>query len=159
LIAAETGDRGRNSPLSVMTITALEQMDRWLTAIVNDTSELSKAEKVRAHRPADLVDGCYASSEAFTSNWEVCEQMFPMATNARIVAGATRTDEIFKCQLKPVSREDYAIELSDEQLGQISAVFADGVCDYSQPGVGQVPLAGTWLKFTGEAEYQSLALN
>jgi hypothetical protein len=31
-------------------------------------------------------------------------------------------------------------------MGRLEAIFPNGVCDYSKPGVGQVPLRGTYLK-------------
>jgi hypothetical protein len=37
--------------------------------------------------------------------------------------------------------------LDAEQWNRLRAVFFGGVCDWSKPGVGQVPLAGTWVRF------------
>ena len=37
--------------------------------------------------------------------------------------------------------------LSDAQLTRLKAIFPQGVCDWTKPGVGQVPLAGTWLRY------------
>jgi hypothetical protein len=31
-------------------------------------------------------------------------------------------------------------------LAELSQIFPGGVCDYSKPGVMQVPLAGTYLQ-------------
>ena len=31
---------------------------------------------------------------------------------------------------------------------RLKAIFPQGVCDYSEPGVKQVPLDGTWLDFS-----------
>ena len=43
-----------------------------------------------------------------------------------------------KCQLKPSLRTDYAAgTFSDAQWARLQAVFADGVCDWTKPGVGQ----------------------
>ena len=33
------------------------------------------------------------------------------------------------------------------QLARLNAAFPGGVCDWSKPGVGQGPLAGTWQSF------------
>ena len=34
-----------------------------------------------------------------------------------------------------------------EEMDRLKRVFADGVCDWSLPGVEQTPLKGTWLSF------------
>jgi transposase len=46
-----------------------------------------------------------------------------------------------------MDRTVYPVELTDEEWSRLQAVFPEGVCDGSQPGVGQVPLEGTWLRF------------
>ena len=48
-------------------------------------------------------------------------------------------------------------KLTADQLATLKTVFPGGVCDYSKPGVGQVPLAGTWLMYTSGAAPKSLA--
>jgi hypothetical protein len=30
---------------------------------------------------------------------------------------------------------------------RLAAIFPDGVCDFSKPGVGQAALKGTWLRY------------
>jgi hypothetical protein len=37
------------------------------------------------------------------------------------------------------------VELSSEQMDRLQEIFPDGVCDWSEPGIEQQPLAGTWL--------------
>ena len=48
------------------------------------------------------------------------------------------------------------LSLTDQQLDRLEQVFSEGVCDWTQPGVGQVPLAGTWAFYTGNAEVKYL---
>src|SRR5213075_1508413 len=48
-------------------------MDRWLTAIENDTSSASLAHKVVADKPADLSDRCYDGSGQKVSD-DLCGQ-------------------------------------------------------------------------------------
>ena len=79
-----------------------------------------------------------------------------MATDARMVAGAPWANDVLKCTLKTVDGSDYARSLTAQQLAQLGEVFLEGVCDWTQPGVGQVPLAGTWAFYTGDAEVQYL---
>jgi hypothetical protein len=71
----------------------------------------------------------------------------PSHADPRVVAGAPLANDVLKCQLTPVSPGDYSQPLTDPQLQRLEAAFPDGVCDYSQPGVGQQPLLGTWLDY------------
>jgi hypothetical protein len=157
LVAAEIGHRRADSPVSQITVWALGQFDKWVTGITNDRSNRSQAEKLRAHRPAELVDACYASADSKTTNMEVCAKLFPIASDARMVAGAPATNDIMKCQLKPISASDYKRSLTEQQLGRLRQIFAGGVCDYTKPGIGQVPLAGTWLSFPGNGQFRAVA--
>jgi hypothetical protein len=50
------------------------------------------------------------------------------------------TTDVLQCRLKPLRRGDYGpIQFSDAQWAQLQKLFPGGVCDYSQPGVGQQP--------------------
>jgi hypothetical protein len=62
------------------------------------------------------------------------------------VAGAPLADDITKCQLKPINPRDYKATFTPDELQRLRSVFPGGVCDYSKPGVNQVPLGGTYLK-------------
>ena len=81
-----------------------------------------------------------------------CAELFPIGSDARIVAGAPLASDVLKCTLKPVDPSDFSVSLSAEQLDALQQIFGEGVCDYSRPGIGQVPLAGTWAIYTGNAE-------
>jgi hypothetical protein len=41
----------------------------------------------------------------------------------------------------------YGVELSDAQVDRLAEIFPDGVCDYSQPAVGQAEPDGVWQSF------------
>ena len=41
----------------------------------------------------------------------------------------------------------YNVEFDDEQRARLDAVFPNGVCDYTVPGVGQGPPIDTWQRF------------
>jgi len=60
---------------------------------------------------------------------------------------APATNDVFKCALKAVNPADYNPPLSPAQLAQVESVFPGGVCDYSKPPQGKVPLADTWLSY------------
>ena len=67
----------------------------------------------------------------------------------RQVAGGPLTEDVFKCQLKPLDFGDPAyVGLDGGQRTRLQAVFASGVCDWSKPGVGQQSSPG-WVTFSG----------
>mgnify|MGYP001344899446 CR=1 FL=1 len=45
---------------------------------------------------------------------------------------------VLKCTLEQPSRDAYAVAFSDAEWQRLQAIFPNGVCDWSQPGVGQV---------------------
>lgn len=55
----------------------------------------------------------------------------------RIVAGDAITTDTNKCQRKPFDRaDDYGpLGLDDAQWATMQAIFPDGVCDFTKPGV------------------------
>lgn len=97
-----------------------------------------------ANRPDNLQDRC--SQIALLEVVElpgigkVCE-LAPLQTRygtPRTVAGEAITADIAMCRLKPLRRSDYyPIEFSAAQWQRLEQAFPTGVCDYSQPGVGQ----------------------
>jgi uncharacterized tannase-like protein DUF6351 len=134
---------------------ALTQMDRWLTALTDDTSRDQAIVKIRRAKPTDLVDACWTRdsapqkvAERQTRNPSSrCEQLYPSASFPREVAGGPVADDIAKCQMKPVSAADYKVTFTSEEMARLRRIFPEGVCDWSKPGVGQERLAGTWQVF------------
>ena len=132
---------------------AIRAMDEWLSNIAADKKSYSSAhEKVMADKPADLTDACYTSrgdkiaEPADLDNRGRCGSLYPYFGSPRLAAGAPITNDILKCQLKPVQRSDYP-EMSDPQFARLERAFSSGVCDYSKPGVGYGPLVGPWLTY------------
>jgi hypothetical protein len=62
------------------------------------------------------------------------------------VAGAGVAADVVKCRLKAIDPADYRVAFTAKERAR-HAIFPGGVCDWSRPGVGQQPLAGTWLSF------------
>ena len=130
----------------------IEQMDRWLSSIVADTSNLTKAQKVVKNKPADAVDACWTTTgekiiETQTLNGSgKCNALFPVGTSSYLVAGAPIALDVIKCQLKPVTPSDYKVTLSAADLTRLNQTFTKGVCDWTKPGVEQVK-AVTWASF------------
>jgi hypothetical protein len=159
----QSDTRTAGSPLTRISGEALAKLDQWLTNVANDTSDLPKAKKVAAGKPADFGDACYptvagplvGAIEKVTDQ-ERCHRLFPFAGDARLAAGAPATDDVFKCALKPVDAADYKVKPTTEQLAQLRQMFPDGVCDYTKPGIEQAPLAGTWVSFKGGGEFVPL---
>ena len=75
--------------------------------------------------------------------------MFPIHSDPRIAAGAPMTDDILKCQLKPIDAKDYKTAPTADQMAQLKAAFPDGVCDWTKPGVGQDAKLTTWARVHG----------
>jgi hypothetical protein len=138
-------------------------LDKWLSAIAADTSNKSQAEKVAANRPKEAVDTCYAakggydiSAIAKVTDKAKCAQLFPEYTDPRVAAGAPLTDDVFKCQLKPIDAKDYKTAPSADQMAQLQKIFPAGVCDYSKPGVGQGAKLVTWAMYKGDGTFVGL---
>jgi hypothetical protein len=133
---------------------ALLQMERWLDNITSDRSPYhSKAEKVVRNKPQDLVDACFTADgqeirePASTSSTSQCNQLYPPHGNPRIAAGGPLADDVLKCQTKPVKASAYGRPLTGAQLVRLRVAFPDGVCDYTERGVGQRELEDTWLAY------------
>ena len=76
-----------------------------------------------------------------------CAEAYPYHGDPRTAAGAPLANDVLKCQTVPVDAASYGVEFTAAQAARLVEVFPDGVCDWSVPGVGQVPLAGTWLAY------------
>jgi hypothetical protein len=75
------------------------------------------------------------------------EQLYPSNSFPREVAGAPIAANVVKCQTKALNPADYPGLKSRLQWVQLKAIFPSGVCDWTQPGVEQQGLRGTWQRF------------
>ncbi|MEW6166717.1 MAG: DUF6351 family protein [Pseudomonadota bacterium] len=137
-------------------------MDRWLAAVEQDESPLPLAQKLAANKPADLGDACWDGVGQKLTDALCGELVVPIFGTPRTVAGDAISTDTNKCQLKPLNRaEDYGPQaFSDAQWAQMQALFPDGVCDFSQPGVSQQPTI-PWLTYqdgAGNVVYGGTAL-
>jgi hypothetical protein len=126
---------------------AFTLMDQWLARIESDTGTATLAAKVLANKPAAAIDTCLINGQKVT-DVAVCSAQYPNFADPRIAAGGALTDALVKCQLKSVAASDYSPATPTAQdLAQIRAIFPNGVCDLSQPGVGQQPTVPwfSWL--------------
>ena len=128
-------------------------MDQWLDSVAADESGEEPTEAIFRGRPGELSDACWsAEGERLAddgASWDSgpCSELYPPNGDPRIAAGAPLEGDILKCQLKPVDRADYRPALTSEQLNRLKAIFPEGVCDYSKPGIGQLPLERTWIRY------------
>ena len=154
VMLVEDDRHGLYSSASPVLAGALRQMDRWLENLAADTSDDPRADKVARAKPADLTDACWSRDDepVLIEETQVrgsgrCEELYPSPPSPREVAGAPLASDVPKCRLKPVDPADYGVELTPDELDRLRGIFPDGVCDWSQPGVGETGLSGTWLTF------------
>lgn len=125
---------------------AFEAMDAWLAAIEADTSAASLERKVADNRP--VTDQCLVGGDDVGLFSDACPVRF--GQSPRQVAGGPVSEDVIKCQLKPLdwgSPEYDGADFTLEQQQRLATVFPRGVCDWSRPGVAQQQPAG-WLNFS-----------
>jgi hypothetical protein len=130
--------------------------DAWVQAYTSDASADPQRVKVLRAKPKAGLDGCYDRSTppvfiaeplVFSSKpVSRCSALYPVYSNTRREAGGPLAANVLKCQLKPVDARDYTPALSPSDLARLKTIFPAGVCDWSRPGVNQVPVA-TWSSF------------
>ena len=150
-LRVKPGNRVAGAPVPVNTI---QMMDRWLTAIGSDQSTDAPAVKVARNRPADVEDACFTEQgerivepASYTSQGR-CNQLYPPHADPRVAAGAPLTNDILECELKPIEAKDYTLPFTTEQMVRLKALFPQGVCDFSRPGIGRRPLDKTWIRYS-----------
>jgi hypothetical protein len=148
-----------NSPLRQVLRRAIPTMTTWLDNIDNDGSNRPRSLKVLKNKPAGLVDACFTSTlqeidePATYDGPGQCNALFPSYGDPRIAAGEPVARDILKCQLKPIEARDYKQQLTGAQIAQLRAIFPNGVCDYSRPGVEQQLIAATWLSYLKPGDF------
>lgn len=137
----------------------LALMNSWLDAIRAANDDLPMLERIVQARPAELSDDCFTAdgerivepalfntSRLFDNTEGRCNQLYPPHAGLRLVAGGPLTNDIMKCQLKPIDYDDYRVEFSADEKARLEGIFPEGVCDWSRPGIGQ-DSNQTWLSF------------
>lgn len=128
-------------------------MSQWLDALAADPAPRT-ADKVARLKPAAATDACWdwrdssRIAESPTLTGGACNALYPKGVSPRIMAGAPVTDDVLKCQRKPIDAADYLpVVLTADEQARLAAIFPTGVCDHRLPGVAQQPLAGTWQRY------------
>ena len=145
----------RNLDQAFFTRLALQGMDDWLKRIGAAGAQKSGQYEntVIRQKPDWLGDACWDPAgqkieEVFVYNAPSrCNTLFPTYLMPRMAAGGPLTNDVFKCALKPVDLSDYAVSFTAEEQQRLRNMFAQGVCDWSAPGVERRPFLGTWQSF------------
>jgi len=140
---------GTAAQATAVTLRSLLTMDTWLSnlnlsAPKETLNSARRQADVIAAKPADAVDFCFLTGDTnFTTpvtDMAVCDADPRLAKHSspRQVAGGPLAENILKCQLKPLNSADYApVLFSSAQWVRLQGTFPDGVCDWSEKGVGQ----------------------
>jgi Tannase-like family of unknown function (DUF6351) len=135
-------------PTVASSVKAFNVMDRWLAAIEADKSGAPHEVKVALNRPPEAQDMCTIDGQDYVwTPGSICDATFTYTGLIRMTAGGPNTNDVLKCQLKPLNRADYSATFTDAQWTRLQTVFAEGVCDFTKPGVGQQPPSAPWLTF------------
>ena len=151
---SSTTGNGLFSDTSPVLSHALTQMDEWLTKLSTSRSRFSETSDIEHAKPSDLVDACFtnkgtvkiAQLQVYRGD-TTCNQLYPAFSTPRMVAGEPLENNVLKCRLMPIDLRDYKVAFTASEAAQLKAIFPHGVCDYSEPGIGQKPTDGTWQFF------------
>ena len=137
----------------------LALMDQWLANIAADNSSLATLDKIVRAKPIDLQNDCVAPNgeriveepnfdmdNLFDNTAGACNTLYPPHAGMRLVAGGPLSNDILKCELKPIDYSDYSVAFTNEEKQRLEATFPSGVCDWSKPGVHQ-QVNRTWLSY------------
>jgi hypothetical protein len=164
LIWAYNSSTGSSAPGAALVQRSLLTLDAWLAAVESDPSADAIDVKVARDKPASASDLCLKTVGATDADIAgavgLTDPSCPVQHEAtpRQAAGGPVAENIFKCSLKPLqfSDPDFAnITFSADQKNRLAVAFHDGVCDWNQAGVGQVPV-NPWTTFASGPGGQSL---
>jgi hypothetical protein len=124
---------------------AVFAVDRWLARVHADHRRIPLARKIIRDRPDTVAPRCTdGNGKELPST--ACDQTVTAYGTPRMGADGPMSDDVMKCRLKPMRREDYPVTFTDAQWERLQQAFPGGVCDYSKPGVSQHG-AVQWLTY------------
>jgi hypothetical protein len=140
---------GTPAQIAAVTVKSFLTMDMWLSNLnVSAPKETLNSVRTQAEvilgKPAAAVDFCFLTRDTNfatpVTDMALCDAdpRLPKHASPRQVAGGPLAENILKCELKPLNSVDYApVVFSSAQWSRLQAGFPDGVCDWSEKGVGQ----------------------
>ena len=111
-------------------------MDRWLARVHADKRKIPLSQKIIEDKPDSVADRCTDGAGVDVAA-SACDATVTSYGTPRQGAGGPLSEDIMKCQLKPLDRGDYPVTFTDAQWAQLQRAFPDGVCDWTKPGVDQ----------------------
>ncbi|GAA3150137.1 hypothetical protein JOF29_008276 [Kribbella aluminosa] len=155
IMLVQAGDApGGFSTANPVLTDALASLDRWMDAVDADHGPGTPHAKLMRNKPGALTDACWSPTNQKIVETQVdgigttrCNTFYPAWPAPRQVAGASVANDIIKCRLQPLSKSDYKVKLTPVQWKALRQTFPNGVCNWSAPGVGQQPPAGSWPTF------------
>ena len=153
---------GRFSSSSALALRALEELDTWVTRILEQERAQPGGEpidNIRAARPESLVDSCWIGTgedaeqvvgeqqPLLSGQGDRCADAYPVHSSPRLVAGAPLASDTVACALVPFDAERHPAEFTEEQAERAAEVFSEGVCDWQSAGRGETGFGGTWQRF------------
>jgi len=124
---------------------AIFAIDKWLARVDADDRKLPLARKIIEDRPDSVAARC-TDGAGHDIPSEACDQTVASYGTPRQGADGPLAEDVMKCRLKPMRRDDYPVTFTDEQWTRLQAAFPTGVCDYSKPGLHQRG-AVAWLTY------------
>lgn len=122
-------------------------VDRWLTAVERDGRDIPLAQKIIDARSTAVVDDRCTDGAGHDMPTQYCEAIVAKYATPRIAAGMPHTDDVMKCQLKPLRRADFPnVLFTDDQWLALRTAFPTGVCDYNKPDPTRVE-STPWLTY------------
>jgi len=135
---AHTADTDRPMTIEALAADVVALLDQWLST---------------GKQPAAAQDNCTDASGKLVSGPHIydqpgpCRDLYPVFGDPRTAAGAPIINDRLKCQVRPVDLKSYKVTFTAEQATRLKRIFPTGVCDWNERGVGQVPLAATWIDY------------
>ena len=110
--------------------------DQWVARFTADRRAIPLAQKIREDKPGTLADRCTDGSGHDVPS-EACDATVAAYGTPRFAADAPKTDDVLKCQLKPLVTDDYPVEFTADEWAALQQAFPTGVCNYNVRGVKQ----------------------
>jgi hypothetical protein len=115
-------------------------MDEWLANVEKDPRDVPLARKIIEDKPKTLGDRC-TDGGGNDQPAAACDATVQSYSDPQIEAGMPLTDDVMRCNLKPLRRSDYgSVVFTDAQWEELQKIHPKGVCDFTKPGEDRVPV-------------------